>query len=203
MSLFNLESQLNAYAPYHQNKWNILIHIICVPIIFWTVLVWLSVYGTVTFADVSFGLLSHPFPVNFAFIATTVYALFYILLEPVAGITVSIILYALCYTANIYAATPYAAFNAVIIHVVCWILQFIGHGVAEGRAPALFDSFVQALLLAPIFVWLEILFKLGYRPQLHKQIVENAQKDIDAWKKRKSSGQVGKTKTTTKVRKAD
>lgn len=26
------------------------------------------------------------------------------------------------------------------IHAVCWIAQFLGHGVAEKRAPALFDN---------------------------------------------------------------
>ena len=26
------------------------------------------------------------------------------------------------------------------VHFVCWILQFIGHGVAEKRAPALLDN---------------------------------------------------------------
>ena len=30
-----------------------------------------------------------------------------------------------------------------IVHVVCWIAQFIGHGVFEGRAPALLNSLFQ------------------------------------------------------------
>lgn len=29
---------------------------------------------------------------------------------------------------------------AVLIHASGWIFQFIGHGVAEGRAPALLDN---------------------------------------------------------------
>jgi uncharacterized membrane protein YGL010W len=32
---------------------------------------------------------------------------------------------------------------ALVIHVAAWILQFIGHGVFEGRAPALLDSLDQ------------------------------------------------------------
>ena len=32
---------------------------------------------------------------------------------------------------------------ALAIHVTAWILQFIGHGVFEGRAPALLDSLDQ------------------------------------------------------------
>ena len=49
------------------------------------------------------------------------------------------------------------------IHIISWILQFIGHGVFESiimiiieRKPALFDSLTQ-ILNAPLFVIVEIL----------------------------------------------
>jgi len=45
-----------------------------------------------------------------------------------------------------------------------------GHGVFEGRKPALFDNLAQSLLMAPFFVFLEVLFKFGYRPELQKRI---------------------------------
>merc|ERR1719490_153072 len=32
------------------------------------------------------------------------------------------------------------------IHVADWIAQFVGHGVFEGRAPALLDSWDQAFI---------------------------------------------------------
>ena len=32
---------------------------------------------------------------------------------------------------------------ALVIHITGWILQFIGHGVFDGRAPALLDSLDQ------------------------------------------------------------
>ena len=41
-------------------------------------------------------------------------------------------------------------------HVVCWIAQFVGHGVFEKRAPALLDSVDQAFITAPLFVLLEV-----------------------------------------------
>jgi uncharacterized membrane protein YGL010W len=50
----------------------------------------------------------------------------------------------MAYTATHYAntaASPHT--TALALHVVCWILQFLGHGLAEKRAPALLDSFVQ------------------------------------------------------------
>ena len=55
------------------------------------------------------------------------------------------------------------------IHIVSWILQFIGHGVFEStfhlikeRKPALFDSLTQ-VLNAPLFVIVEILEMIGIK----------------------------------------
>lgn len=32
------------------------------------------------------------------------------------------------------------------------------------------DSFFQAFATAPLFVWYELLFRLGYRPQLRREV---------------------------------
>lgn len=40
-----------------------------------------------------------------------------------------------------------------------------------------------ALLLAPLFVWIEFLFMCGYRPKLRKRLDEKAVKAIAEWKK--------------------
>jgi hypothetical protein len=45
-----------------------------------------------------------------------------------------------------------------------------GHLLLEKRKPALLDSLVQAFALAPLFVWLELLFWCGYRPQLRREL---------------------------------
>jgi uncharacterized membrane protein YGL010W len=58
------------------------------------------------------------------------------------------------------------------------VAQFIGHGVFEGRAPALLDNLVQALFQAPFFVWLEVLFMFGYRPELKARLDTAIQKDV-------------------------
>jgi uncharacterized membrane protein YGL010W len=41
---------------------------------------------------------------------------------------------------------------AVGAHVVSWLAQFVGHGVYEGRSPALLDNLFQAIFMAPFFV---------------------------------------------------
>ena len=96
------------------------------------------------------------------------------------------------------------------IHIFSWVAQLIGHGFAEGRAPAFLDNllgggsllilfdplniqfFFLAVVLAPFFVHLEILFALGFRPEMHKRVnnaigMEIARiRRLDAEKKRKS-----------------
>jgi uncharacterized membrane protein YGL010W len=59
---------------------------------------------------------------------------------------------------------------AVAVHIVSWIAQFVGHGKYEGRKPALLDNLVQALFLAPLFVWYEVLFKLGLYKGLQREV---------------------------------
>ena len=108
------------------------------------------------------------------------YSGLYIVLEPVAGAAVTPLILGGTALANKLTgkfgarATKYSA----SIHIISWILQFIGHGKFEGRAPALLDNLVQALFLAPLFVWFEVLFKLGYRPELKKRLEEGLQKEL-------------------------
>jgi 2-hydroxy fatty acid dioxygenase len=89
--------------------------------------------------------------------------------------------------------------KAGALHAICWVAQFLGHGLAEKRAPALVDNLFagqsqfhilvlfavhwlelmcQAVVLAPFFVHLEILFSLGYNPGLHKQVQNGIGQEI-------------------------
>jgi len=49
---------------------------------------------------------------------------------------------AMLLTATSYAHREHGQRNALYLHICSWIMQFIGHGVAEGRAPALLDNIV-------------------------------------------------------------
>lgn len=80
------------------------------------------------------------------------------------------------YLTSTYGAT--ANYWAGAINAISWIAQFVGHGVFEGRAPALLDNLVQALFLAPFFVWFEILFSLGYRPDLKNRLNKAVEEDV-------------------------
>lgn len=72
---------------------------------------------------------------------------------------------------------------AIAVHVVSWIAQFVGHGKFEGRKPALLDNLVQALFLAPLFVWYEVLFKLGFYKKLQKEVDAGIEVEVAKLKK--------------------
>lgn len=70
-----------------------------------------------------------------------------------------------------------------LCQLLSWAPQIAAHRFIEGRSPALLDNLTQAFLLAPFFVFLEVLFHLGYRPDLKKDIDAEAQKNIDAYRR--------------------
>lgn len=47
-------------------------------------------------------------------------------------------------------------------------------------------SIVLALVSAPYFVFFEILFKLGYRPDLHKEVSIEIEKDVAIFRTRQT-----------------
>jgi uncharacterized membrane protein YGL010W len=96
------------------------------------------------------------------------------------------------YANHLTTAYPSSANTAgIAVEIFAWIAQFVGHGVYEGRAPALLDNLVQALVLAPFFVFMEILFKFGYRPELQKRVNDAVEKETKKVKaEKKSNGDV-------------
>ena len=73
------------------------------------------------------------------------------------------------------------------MEIVSWVAQFVGHGVYEGRAPALFDNLLQAFVLAPFFVFMEALFMLGYRPELQKRVKVEVEKEVKKFRASKAA----------------
>merc|ERR1719429_605984 len=110
-------------------------------------------------------------------------------MDPVAGsLAALMVLYLNNWTAGLAAAAApvqgYPLWQAVaVFHATMWIAQFIGHGVFEGRAPALLDSLDQALITAPLFVLMEVAFFFGYRREFHSRIMDEVRKNIAEFKK--------------------
>ena len=127
-------------------------------------------------------------PANLGTIACVLYSSLYVLMEPVAGGMLAPLLLGGTAYANHLTSTygMMANYIAIGVHISSWIAQFIGHGIFEGRAPALLDNLVQAVFLAPFFVWLEVLLAFGYRPELKSRLDQSVEKEIARFRAEKS-----------------
>jgi len=195
-SLFDVKRQLVFYGSYHNNKYNVAIHMVFVPIILWTALIMIASYPVPAFFPKetipvydSFLYLKWTWAVPFA----AMYALYYLCLEPVAAVLYYPILSLMILSSGPIADQSWGVKAAAWLFALAWVAQFAGHGLAEKRAPALLDNIVGALVLAPFFVHLEILFAFGYRRQLHKEIVNGVGVEIANF--RKGQGDALRAKT--------
>lgn len=182
MSPLNLEDQLVFYGAYHHNHVNIGIHMIFVPTILASAL--LLATNSPTIIPLPPWLSIPNLPLNLGTLAALGYSAFYLLLEPVAGsFTFPLIMGWVAYANHLTSTLPSPTNQIAIgLQIFSWIIQFIGHGVFEGRAPALLDNLVQALVLAPFFVFMEVLFKFGYRPELQARVEKSVLEKIKEFK---------------------
>lgn len=121
-----------------------------------------------------YGLVNH---VNLASAIALAYWVFYAVLDiPVAVLIapVWVAYYVLAWLLIERVENGFAI--AVGLHIFSWIAQFIGHGVYEGRAPALLDDLLGAVVLAPLFVFIEVLFYFGYAPELQRRVNNESSK---------------------------
>ncbi|KAK0243201.1 hypothetical protein EDD85DRAFT_319928 [Armillaria nabsnona] len=186
-ALFDIRKQFTFYGSYHTNPINVTIHIICVPMILWTGLVMGTHVFPTWLPDIHFAINKYlAFDLNFATIWAVVNLLYYYILEPTAAFIYTPQM-TLCFlSAMKFSERPDHMPIAFTVHVLCWIAQILGHVIAEKRAPALIDNILGAAVLAPFFVHLEILYKLGYNPELHKIIINDIGKEVT--KLRKADG---------------
>ena len=145
----NLVPAFAFYAAYHDNIVNQVIHIICVPLILITALVFLSyadMSGVVPDAVAKAVARGTGEPLNAALVVAAAYMLYYLYLTPSALGCIALGMVGLCFTTAVYAKGHLGAAAwqpALAVHVVAWIAQFYGHGVHEGRSPALLDNLFQ------------------------------------------------------------
>lgn len=146
------------YSESHRNFTNKLIHWICVPLIFWSILGFISLIPSKSIGFIYIGEISY---VSFAAIALV--TLFYLRLSFI----VSIIMFILMVIMESFAYGINIRFkeNAWIVYlsvfVITWIFQFVGHKI-EGKKPSFLKD-LQFLLIGPIWLLSFILKKLGIR----------------------------------------
>ncbi len=115
------------------------------------------------------------------FIGFVLYSLYYMYLgDYVVAIPYNAFLFVLTLSANHFFAAvgPASAWKyALAAHILGWVMQIaVGHSILEGRKAALLDSLFDALFMAPLFTWYEMLFFFGFRKEFKKKL----QQRIDA-----------------------
>ena len=146
------------YSKSHRNAINKCIHWICVPLIFWTILGFVSLIPSPPFCNSYFGCIS-----MVSLISMVLITLFYVRLSLLIGvvmIAIMVLMEHFIYQVNItMGKQSWILYLAVF--VVTWIFQLIGHKI-EGKKPTLVKD-VQFVLVGPIWLLTYILKKTGVK----------------------------------------
>lgn len=154
-----IDHDFNEYAANHQNPTNILIHWICVPLITFAVL------GLVWAIPVQFHFLGK-FKDYFNLASIVIGVVMYYYLKLSATLS-----YAMLFTVGVFsffivqleyweqAGGPSFWLVCLIIFVVAWIGQFVGHKI-EGKKPS-FLTDLKFLLIGPIWLWSKLFKKIN------------------------------------------
>ncbi len=146
------------YGESHRNATNKLIHWICVPLIFWTILGFISLIPSKSICFIYIGCISY-----ISLAAMALVTIFYMRLSFLIGlimIFVMLLMESFAYGINIrFKENSWIVYLAVFI--ITWILQFVGHKI-EGKKPSFLKD-LQFLLIGPIWLLSFILKKLGIK----------------------------------------
>ncbi|SIQ84529.1 Uncharacterized membrane protein YGL010W [Chryseobacterium sp. RU37D] len=146
------------YAESHRNFTNKMIHWICVPLIFWTILGFISLVPSKSIGFKYIGEISY-----ISIVVITLVTIFYTRLSFIIGlimIFIMILMESFAYGINIrFKENSWMVYFSVFI--ITWILQFIGHKI-EGKKPSFLKD-IQFLLIGPIWLLSFILKKLGIK----------------------------------------
>ena len=150
-----VEDWLAEYGTSHEHPANKALHWVCVPLIVFAVL------GLLWSVPVPGALAGLPFA-NWATLVALAALLYYALLSvPLAlGMLVPLALAALVLARLAALETPLWQI-CLVIFVVAWIGQFIGHAL-EGRRPSFFKD-LQFLLIGPLWLLGFVYRRLGLR----------------------------------------
>ena len=134
----SINDLLDEYAQSHQNKTNKIIHYFCVPIIFWSITAMLWV-------------IKIPSVENLAIVITVLISIYYVSKD--LKIAIQMIVFSiLCLLLNSLLESQGLPLLmiAVVLFVIAWVFQFIGHNI-EGKKPSFLKD-LQFLLIGPAWI---------------------------------------------------
>jgi uncharacterized membrane protein YGL010W len=136
---------LSEYGASHQNPTNKLLHFVCVPPIV------LAVMGLLWSAPVPAAFAAASPWLNWATLLAAAALVYYLLLSPALAAGVLLTFAALLAITRALTLLPWPLWlTSLVIFVVAWIGQFVGHAV-EGKRPSFFKD-LQFLLIGPLWL---------------------------------------------------
>lgn len=157
MEARKIERLLKEYSESHQNKTNKLIHWFCVPLIFFTI------YGLLRLIPMPNSIVEISPYFNWASLSLYLALVYYVFLSiPLFfGFVAWVLIVAI---GNEYLYTQLGSSNflwfSLVIFVIAWIGQFIGHKI-EGKKPSFLKD-IQFLLIGPAWLMNFILKVVNY-----------------------------------------
>ena len=146
-----LTNYLNEYSESHQNKMNIVIHKICVPVIMF------SAIGILKAMPVPE---EWPLWLDLSYFAILGVLIFYATLKNVK-VFLAMVLFILLQVIILELLRPHFFILCFFLFIVAWIFQFIGHKI-EGKKPSFFKDLLF-LLIGPIWVVKSIADQMGWK----------------------------------------
>ncbi|KAJ3230988.1 hypothetical protein HDU81_004107 [Chytriomyces hyalinus] len=175
--LFDFKRQYCQYAEYHNDKTNQAIHTVFVPTLLFTAYAMVATYNPSVMWAVAVG-----------------YSTYYTVLQPVIGGSAGVLVMLGAAGAHAFALNGEAWLGvnpftvALGVHAFSWIAQFYGHGVHEKTRTSSVRQLASRyapVVLAPFFVSSHTIFDLGFMPKLHKELQDETDRRVAAFKAKK------------------
>jgi uncharacterized membrane protein YGL010W len=149
----SIDRWLEDYGDSHRNAVNKRIHWVCVPVIVWCVLalLWSAPTGSTPHAVA-----------NWAVLAAGAAVVYYAALSPRLAAGAAVLLIGMLYSvALVDRAAPWPLWRvAVVLFVIAWLGQFIGHHI-EGKRPSFLRD-IQFLMIGPLWLLADLYRRFGF-----------------------------------------
>ncbi|MEO0998771.1 MAG: Mpo1-like protein, partial [Pseudomonadota bacterium] len=141
----NADQWLDSYAESHQNATNKMLHWVCVPVIVLSLIgmLW-AIPVPAAFADISPAL-------NWGTVFLLAAVVYYFIMSiPLALGMLPVVLAIVATVAWIDRLDVSLLLVSIVLFIVAWIGQFIGHRI-EGKKPSFFED-IQFLMIGPLWI---------------------------------------------------
>ena len=143
------------YKAYHKESTNILIHQCCVPVLV------MSFYSIV--------------PLYMSIVTNLIYSVTYLLFDLFSSKSVHSVYYMqTIFLFHFILRNCFSLPVNLLVHIVSWALQIIGHGWYEKNTPAFLDYLLDSFLFAPYFTFLETFYPSSFEIKKDKYMILDA-----------------------------